>query len=303
MSTERETTRIVRSWLEEGVTALPDRVLDTVLDQLPATHQRRPIRSAWRVLRMNSPVRYAIAAAAVLVVALVGYQLLPTSIRAPGSPTASPLATPTLVPSSAATRAPTLPLTDDLAPGTYRPYPDLDLTFEAPAGWATCCEDPASIIFDGGDSLGAAIFFEDFTEVTVYDDPCLGSAGPSSEPRGAEAVAAAIAAQAGSDTPVAQEALVDGLPAYLISRSVPDGLETTPQSDGDATFVDCTGGQYTLYGFPSGERYAQNIGQREDIYIVDTGDRILGFDLSTYPDTAAEDVAALQSMIDSIVLH
>jgi len=37
MSTDRETTRIVRSWLEEGVTALPDRVLDTVLDQVPVT--------------------------------------------------------------------------------------------------------------------------------------------------------------------------------------------------------------------------------------------------------------------------
>ena len=35
MSTDRETTRILRSWLEEGVTALPDRVLDAVLDQVP----------------------------------------------------------------------------------------------------------------------------------------------------------------------------------------------------------------------------------------------------------------------------
>ena len=41
MSTERDVTRIVRSWLEEGVTTLPDRVLDTVLDQIPATRQRR----------------------------------------------------------------------------------------------------------------------------------------------------------------------------------------------------------------------------------------------------------------------
>ena len=35
MSPDRDTTRIVRSWLEEGVTALPDRVLDAVLDQAP----------------------------------------------------------------------------------------------------------------------------------------------------------------------------------------------------------------------------------------------------------------------------
>ena len=32
MSTDREVTRIVQSWLEEGVNALPDRVLDSVLD-------------------------------------------------------------------------------------------------------------------------------------------------------------------------------------------------------------------------------------------------------------------------------
>jgi hypothetical protein len=34
MTTERETTRIVRSWLEDGATQLPDRVLDGVLDAL-----------------------------------------------------------------------------------------------------------------------------------------------------------------------------------------------------------------------------------------------------------------------------
>ena len=43
MSAERDETRIVRSWLEEGVTVLPDRVLDAVLDQLPTTHQRRAV--------------------------------------------------------------------------------------------------------------------------------------------------------------------------------------------------------------------------------------------------------------------
>ena len=35
-----DATRIVRSWLDEGVTQLPDRVLDAVLDEVPATPQR-----------------------------------------------------------------------------------------------------------------------------------------------------------------------------------------------------------------------------------------------------------------------
>lgn len=75
MSTDRETTRIVRSWLEEGVTALPDRVLDIVLDQVPATPQRRSWWPARRIARMNRILPASIAAAAVVVVAVVGYNV------------------------------------------------------------------------------------------------------------------------------------------------------------------------------------------------------------------------------------
>jgi hypothetical protein len=77
MSSDREATRVVRSWLEEGVTVLPDRVLDAVLDQVPATPQRRSWWPAWRSSDMNTYVKFAIAAAAVLVVAVVGYNVLP----------------------------------------------------------------------------------------------------------------------------------------------------------------------------------------------------------------------------------
>ena len=67
MSTDRETTRIVRSWLEEGVTRLPDRVLDAVLDQVPATPQRRSWWPAWRSNQMNTYAKLIATAAAVLV--------------------------------------------------------------------------------------------------------------------------------------------------------------------------------------------------------------------------------------------
>ena len=97
MSTERETTRVVRSWLEDGVTRLPDRVLDSVLDQLPATPQRRSGWSAWRSYRMNTYLKLAAAAVAVLVVAIVGYQVLPRNGGIGGPPTAAPSPTPALL--------------------------------------------------------------------------------------------------------------------------------------------------------------------------------------------------------------
>ena len=97
MSADRDTTRIVRSWLEEGATALPDRVLDAVLDQVPATSQRRPLWPAWRFREMNNALKLAIAAVAVVVVAVVGITLLPRSggVGGPGpSPTPSPATEP-----------------------------------------------------------------------------------------------------------------------------------------------------------------------------------------------------------------
>ena len=97
MSTDRETTRVVRSWLDEGVTKLPDRVLDVVLDQVPSTPQRRSGWSAWRSYRMNTYAKLAATAAAVVVFAVVGYQLLPRSGGPGGQPTIAPSPSPSLL--------------------------------------------------------------------------------------------------------------------------------------------------------------------------------------------------------------
>ena len=77
MSADRDVTRIVRSWLEEGRTALPDRVLDSVLDQLPATRQRRAPWPARRLLDMKISSRIAVAAAAVIALAVIGAIAIP----------------------------------------------------------------------------------------------------------------------------------------------------------------------------------------------------------------------------------
>ena len=88
MSTDHDVTRIVRSWLEEGTTVIPDRVLDTVLDQVPTTHQRRLWWPARRFPTVNSSaLRIGLVAAVLIVAAVVGWRLLPGSIS-PGGPLA-----------------------------------------------------------------------------------------------------------------------------------------------------------------------------------------------------------------------
>ena len=74
MSTDRDTTRIVRSWLRADEHESADHVLDAVLDRIDTTPQRRvtwwPAR---RFSHMNNTAKLALVAAVFVVAALLGY--------------------------------------------------------------------------------------------------------------------------------------------------------------------------------------------------------------------------------------
>jgi hypothetical protein len=91
---ERESTRIVRSWLENGSTALPDRVLDAVLAELPSTPQRRHAWLPWRNPNMSLFLKLAAGAAAIVLAVVVGITLLPGGASV-GTPAATPTPSPT----------------------------------------------------------------------------------------------------------------------------------------------------------------------------------------------------------------
>lgn len=184
MSTERDTTRLVRSWMEEGVTAVPDRVLDAVLDLVPAIPQRRPWWPARRSQLVSNYMKLVAAAAALAAVAFVGYQLMPGS--GPGSqPTPVPTPTPTLAAASPTPTALAWPRNDamPLAPGTYvagDPYP-VRLSVTVPAGWHGWVAGPyyADLWLPGTD--GGFYFV---LPGTVSVDPCdlakgFGPVGPT----------------------------------------------------------------------------------------------------------------------------
>ena len=98
MTTERDAgTRIVLSWLREETHENAERVLLRALDEVDTTPQRRSWWPAWRSSRMNTYAKLIGAAAAVLVVALVGYQFLPRNGGIGGQPTISPSPSPALL--------------------------------------------------------------------------------------------------------------------------------------------------------------------------------------------------------------
>ncbi len=76
MTAPRDPDLLIRAFLEEGRSELPDRTYDAVRDQIDHTRQRVVI-GPWREPSMSNTTRLAIAAAAVVVVAVIGIQLLP----------------------------------------------------------------------------------------------------------------------------------------------------------------------------------------------------------------------------------
>jgi hypothetical protein len=98
MTTEHDPrTRIVLSWLREDQHENPERMLLRALDEVDATPQRRSWWPAWRSYRMNAYAKLIVAAAAVLVVAIAGYQFLPRSGGVGGEPTIAPSPSPRLL--------------------------------------------------------------------------------------------------------------------------------------------------------------------------------------------------------------
>ena len=92
-ASDRDVNRAIRSWLHEDRHEDVSRIAGAVLDQVETTRQRRSWWPARRIEFMNTYAKFALAAAAVLVVAVVGYNFLPGR-GGVGGPSATPSPSP-----------------------------------------------------------------------------------------------------------------------------------------------------------------------------------------------------------------
>jgi hypothetical protein len=199
VTAERETLRIIGSWMEDGRTRLPDHVLDAVLDKLPSTPQRRPPRSARRITHVNALAKYAIAAAAVVVVAIVGLNLQGTPRPGEvGGVSLSPDVSPSQWEAPSGSPAPIAPTSGRIDPGRYRwTSPEGDVTFAVPDGW-TATVDGIVKNHDTPTHLEVARYMPGSpNEVThVYADACKSEG--RLEPVDASRLSGALEEQAGT---------------------------------------------------------------------------------------------------------
>jgi hypothetical protein len=292
MSTDRETTRIVQSWLEDGVTRLPDSVLDAVLDQLPATHQRRAtLWPARRFPHMNHAMRVALASAAVVAVALIGISIF----RGPnlGDPErVGPTPTP-------------MPLPDGvLDAGTYvsipfeAPNDSMRFTFDVPDGWSGAGSDLFLATGTEGPD-GAAILFTMATG--LFSDPCgadyFGTpdvvVGPT-----VDDLASALAEQTAYEATTPVDVTLGGYSGKRVGLQLPSGDNPDdPFNQGDRFGAACSNGGYFLW---DGSIYAQGPDNRWHLWILDVDGVRVVIQASDFPGTAADDQAELQAIVESL---
>jgi hypothetical protein len=276
MSTDRETTRLVRSWLEEGVTALPDRVLDAVLDQVPATRQRR---SAWSWPRFTKarPLAPLATAATIVFVTLISLAL----VLGPGGG-ATPEPSPTAGPTAGA--SPTEPLETPITPGVQSldGFP-VGISFTVPAGWFWCSmsQPEQGVCRVGGSSTELRFLIVN----NVVADPC-GDAlldpppGPS-----VDDLVAAISGLANFTATVPIEITVGGLAGKEFTVTAPAPACSTLRTWATADRTN---------GVSAGEANLIRIVDIDGTRVVMTGAyRPLESD-------AAEAIAAIRQVMDSV---
>jgi hypothetical protein len=299
MSTDRDVTRIVRSWLEEGATALPDRVLDNVLDQLPATPQRRAWWPARRFREMNGFARFAVAAAAVVAVAIVGINLYPRpgGIAGPGP---SPTPSPTQIPSPSQS---TVNFTGSFAPGTIYTIDDpccvgaSRMTFTVPAaGWAAF--DPVFVgknVAGGGDVFD--LYISPHLVGNLYTGGCHWLGTKLDPPVGptVDDLATALNAQAGRGASPPTAVTVGGHPGKKVELSIPQDIDVTT-CDSNGVFGRWLPADQSNEAQP----WTYGNGQHNTVYIIDVDGTRQVIDTMYLPGTSTADRAEIDQIVASV---
>jgi hypothetical protein len=171
MNGRTDIERVLTTWFDDGPTAMPDRVAVVVADRIAREPQRQTWRlPPWRQPSMNATLKISAAIAAVLVIAVLGWQLVPTSPSGAGGSSATPPSA-TDVPQSPGPSLGTYSWPGPLTAGTYRTSLvwDVPFAFEftVPDGWEAF---DIEISKPGSHGLSVEFVLVD----NVYADPCNG---------------------------------------------------------------------------------------------------------------------------------
>ena len=286
MRPEPDMNSIVRSWLEPGANRLPDRVLDSVLDQLPAYPQHRPRWPLRRFPVLMNPVRIAIVAAAVLAVSLVAIRFLPGD--GPGG-----IPSPTPLPTSSGTALTAADLDRSLEAGRYAlAAPFLQpFSITMPSGWSLKSLVAGDVSFRRNAPADGAPWVTIDVLEGVFADPCRTEAGPSPAPTTIDGVVAALTSMVDFEAGPVTDVTIGGHAGKSVTLTNAIDTET----------AGCTGGpMLPLFTILGGAEAGTNGGATERLSILDVDGTIVVINGGSFANTPAATLADVGPIIESI---
>jgi hypothetical protein len=290
MTVSRDPDRIIRAFIDEGLTELPDRVYDAVRSDIDRTRQRLVI-GPWRTPDMNTVAKFALAAAAVVVVAIVGINLIPRPGGNVGGSPPTPSPSPTTTATPSATPVAIFPAAGPLEMGKRHEF-ELEgklLTLTVPtADWESNGEFGINKT-QGQNPDGAAFIFWKYDANGVFSDPCAQVRAPVVGPKAAD-MATAITGIPGTEVVTGPTAVtVGGKPAQLVVIKIGD--------------IACQPDQFHLWydsSHPDQARYATQKGQTIRVWITEVDGKRVQIDAETYDGAGKGPGQEIQQIIDSI---
>ena len=297
MTAPRDTDRLIRAFLDEGRTELPDRAFDVVRSRIDHTRQRVVI-GPWREEQMSKYAMFAIAAAAVVLVAVIGIRFLPSGGGVGGQPTPTPSPTPVPTPSPVAD-----PPSGRLTAGTYVAHPfgpqSASFTFSVPTDAWEAFSDPGRTISISwfGDSGGVHLAFLDVT--SLNGDPCNWSGTEDDVDVGqtVDDLVSALAAETEYATSEPEDVTVSGYTGKKVVVTMPADLRPGANEQ-----PGCDELSFFIWNTEQFNILAQGPENLFTLWILDVdGERVV-IQRSEFADSAAERRQQLDSIFDSIVI-
>lgn len=310
----RHPDELIDAFLDEGRDDLPDRVFDAVRGEIHLTRQRVVI-GPWREPQMSNLAKVALAAAAVIAVLFGASRLLPSTsgpgTSPPSIPSPTATASPTETPADSAgpsmARISPGPICDDpeqaglLEAGTYaisnEVMTQVPYTLEVPAGWTL--SDGCGIgkyPGEGGNPGKDEVLFSIWNVTHIYADACAWDDRTNVISTGSTPaeLADALGSQLGNEASAPTDVELDGFAA------VQTELTIAPEVDPST----CTNGYIRLWPGPGPDFNAgfccSPKNEILDLRIVDVNGKRVVILAGRQPQTSAQDVAELNSIVDSI---
>lgn len=322
MISDREVTHVVRAWLQDGMTELPSRVMDGLLEQLSVTPQRH---GPWPTRRLQAAPQHSrmiLATMAALVISMVGAGFLIGQASRPVGPPANasqPIPAGTPAPSATEVPTPTAPtlgsLTHPIDAGLYAidplrvPLRLPSISLRVHGGWDNLDGYGVQAHTADPDAMMSVTFW---SLARVYLDPChwrgAEQRGDLADPplmRSLDGQAEALSdwwrvnGAFGPFAPTSPQATAP-IDLQLAGRDAKYVEVTVPP---DLDFSACDGGEYRLWMGAGGQfPIVRQAGQVERVWILSVGSDLLAVDASHSARASAADLITLQAIVDSITI-